>query len=56
MNKIWKKLLAKVIHLTTENFFSFAIVHENLIKMGYILIFQIGHDNYSLELQFLNIQ
>lgn len=53
INKIWNKLLVKVIYLTVKNFFSFTTAHENLIKMGYILIFQIRHDNYFLELQFL---
>lgn len=37
-DKIWYKLLTKVIHLTIKKFFSFAIIHEHLIKMGYMII------------------
>lgn len=39
-DKIWYKLLMKVIHLTIKKIFSFAIIHGNLIKMGYIMIIQ----------------
>lgn len=38
IDKIWYKLLIKVIHLTNKKFFSFSIIHGNLIKMGYIII------------------
>lgn len=39
-DKIWYKLLMKVIHLTIKKFFSFAIVRENLITMGYVMTIQ----------------
>lgn len=38
-DKIWYKLLMKVIHLTIKKF-SFAIIHGTLIKIGYIMIIQ----------------
>lgn len=38
-DKIWYKLLMKVF--TIKKFFSFAIIHGNLIKMGYIMIIQL---------------
>jgi hypothetical protein len=39
MNKIWYKLLEKIIHLKIKKFL-ICYVMENITKMGYILIFK----------------